>query len=98
MEVHNKLKTRAMEHFSVSKKVRELLHSVWSKFSPGGKSETAKVDQKATVEEDHRRLIRRSSDSNIEKIEDLVSDGLCVAGDLDTYDTTIEVIPAKWVC
>ena len=97
MEVHNKLKSRAMEHFSVSRKVRELLHSVWSKFSPGGKSEAAKVEHKAKVEEEHRRLIRRSSDSNIEKIEDLVSDGLCVAGDLDTYDTAIEVIPAKWV-
>ena len=25
------------------------------------------------------------------QIEDLVSDGLCVDGDLDTYDTTIEL-------
>ena len=39
----------------------------------------------------NRQLKRGKSDTNLERLEDLISDGVCVAGDLElTQDTTPE--------
>ena len=102
MEFPYRPKAHLLERIGISKKVREVIVNIWSKLALSKKSlyhSTQKYwnidlidisDAKEKDDSSHNRQLKRGqSDSNLERLEDLITDGVCVAGDLElTQETT----------
>lgn len=68
-----------MEQATFSRKVRQFVTSFWKRFLVSNNDS----EEDSAFENREPKLKKHYSESHLEKIEDLVSDGLCVAGVLD---------------
>ena len=109
MEFPYRPKAHLLERIGISKKVREVIVNIWSKLALSKKSlyhwiqkywnidliDISDADVKEKDDSSHNIQLRRGqSDSNLERLEDLITDGVCVAGDLElTQETTSELSP-----
>merc|ERR1712150_463946 len=84
MEIRLRPKSQPLEQqIGMSRKVQELIATVWIKLTQETKRDNSLHN---------RQLKRGKSDTNLERLEDLITDGVCVAGDLElTQDTTPEL-------